>query len=543
MIRKLVCVLLASLLLAGALSACAGGGAENGEATSPAAEASAPPEAVDEAPEWPEVNTEYGRVRGASEEGVTSFLGVPFAAPPVDELRFAPPRAPENWEGVLDCIEYGDAPVQTGVTEMAQSEDCLYLNIWAPEDAKGKSLPVYVFIHGGAYASGTAGNAMYDGTRFAQDGVVQVNVAYRLNAMGFLPAAETEEQYGTLGNVGTLDQIFALEWVQANIAAFGGNPQNVTIGGESAGAFSVSNMILSPLAKGLFQRAILESGNSLGQRLIVPEINGDRTQAIARADAFAASLGAAEDGKASLAKLREFSAEELAEASAFEFDLTEPSPYYMFNIFDGKVIPENPYQATLAGSINDVDILAGYNTDEGSLFIPEEITAAQYEDLVRRTFGDDAPLVLERFPVDETHTPADRARYIVLMGLRMGNDIFADELSRRGQNVYFYHFNYDIPALDALGLGTMHALELPFVFDTLPDAAAVDEEMEAFKEEVHTRWLNFIVNGDPNQGAAAGVEWPRYTPEGKEILVLSESSAAGTAQNGEDIAFLCGLLW
>ncbi len=482
------------------------------------------------------VETAHGVVQGKHESGVKKFLGVPFAKPPVGELRFAPPQPPEAWEGVLACTEYKNSAVQVAEAQkdgMSYGEDCLYLNIWAPE--QGENLPVYVFIHGGAYVSGSPSEPLYDGTVFAKDGIVQVNVTYRMNALGFLTSKELEDLYGSSGNMGTLDQIAALEWVKENIAAFGGDPQNITIGGESAGSFSVSNLIESPLAKGLFQRAILESGNLLGQSVIMPLATGDREQAYALGERFMAEIGAN-----TLGELRDMDAQAIAEASRFSMNVMEPYPYCFWPVFDGTVIPQDPYSAVMEGTINDVDILAGFNTDEGEGFVPEGITEEQYIDYVRSIFGEEADVVLERFPVDVQHTPTDRARYIFKVGLRVGSEAFADALASRGKNVYYYNFDYVPQSMAANGQGAIHALELLFVFKQPPDDLP---ETKAISEDIHTRWANFIKTGDPNQGEPVAVEWQKYTPEGKQTLVLNQNTRMSDLPDREDEAFFRALLF
>lgn len=498
---------------------------------------------------WPTVATEYGPVRGVNENGVSVFRGIPFAQPPVGQLRFAPPKNPQPWTAPLDCAAFPNVPVQESDTSpYQQSEDCLYLNIWAPENARGKSLPVLVFIHGGGYSFGHASNSLYDGRRFALDGVVQVNVAYRLNALGFMPILEAGQESGYAANIGTLDQIQALKWVKENIASFGGDAGNITISGESAGAFSVASLVLSPLAKGLFNRAIMQSGNTLGQNVMMPKAKGDLDLAVAHANEFARSLSALnQDGQASLEKLRALSARELSRGSYLSMDFTRPSPYHFFTVFDGRVLPENPYQALVEGRVNEVPILTGFNTDEGTMFIPDGTTVEQYKEILRGTFGERADEVFDRYPVDINHTATERARDIIRMGLRMGGDLMAEVFSGRGQDVYCYQFDYSLPELDQKGLGTMHALELPFVFDTLsvmgPWFSETAPRDLSFQKTVHTYWLNFIKTGDPNQGQAVAVHWPKYTRRDKMILILDEVSREAVSPGYEDVDYFSKLSW
>lgn len=475
------------------------------------------------------VQTALGPVQGVLEGETAVFKGIPYAAPPLGEYRFAPPQPAESWEDPLDCSEFGEMALQLEGARnesLSYGEDCLTLNIWGP--AEGEGLPVYVFIHGGGFTQGAAGLPMYDGARFAQDGVIQVNIGYRLGAFGFLATQEGLNEYGALGNQALLDQIAALEWINENIEAFGGDVGNITVGGESAGAFSVSNLIMSPLAEGLFQKAILESGNLLGQSIIVPDGNGDAAQALAAGEAFLQTMGAAD-----LAALREMDAGAITQTGAFSLDMTSPSPFSLWPVFDGAVLPEDPLAALQEGDYNPVSILTGYNTDEGVLFIPEGISEATYVELVQRTFGDDAPQVLARYPVDTGHSATDRARFIMTVSLRIGGDLFADAFAAAGLDVYYYHFSY--PGTYGAAL---HAAELVYVFDT---AGPLDAAAEAFKEDLHARWLAYIQTGDPG-GGTNGVQWPKYTPQGKDILQLDLETQAATLSGTEDIAFFASLL-
>lgn len=480
-----------------------------------------------------------GTIHGTNENGVHVFKGVPFATPPVGELRFAPPQPLIPWEGILDCSTFKNMPVQTQhIDGLTYGEDCLYLNIWTPSDTKNKKLPVFVFIHGGAFATGGANMDLYDGTRFAKEGVIQVNLSYRLNALGFLASTEMEEKYGYLGNSGILDQIAGLKWIHDNIEQFGGDPQNVTICGESAGAFSVSNLIMSPLAEGLFQKAIMESGNLLGQPIVAPLASGDAEQAIATTKKFMESVGAE-----TIHELQKVDAETLSAASAFSTDVTSPSVTNFWPVFDGKVLPKDPYKALLSGNYNKVDIIAGFNTDEGSIFIPQGIDEETYKNYVSVIFGNQADKVLERFPVNAENTPTDRARYVILNGLRFGSDVFADEMIQHGQKAYLYQFDYHVPALVESGLGVMHGLELYFVFDTFPLTNVLPDNMVTSIDDVHCRWLNFIKTGNPNEGEELEVTWPEYTRDQKEIIVLGNEITTSVSPNQEDIEFFKNILW
>lgn len=485
------------------------------------------------------VSVQGGSILGTVENDVHVFKGVPFAAPPIDELRFAPPQPLIPWEGTLDCTSFRDMPVQTQKKDdLTYGEDCLYLNIWSPPDAQGKNLPVLVFIHGGAFSQGASGLSLYNGSRFAQEGVIQVNIEYRLNALGFLVSEEIEEQYGYLGNAGILDQIVGLQWVQDNIAQFGGDPNNVTISGESAGSFSVSNLILSPLAHGLFNKAIMESGNILGQPVCTPLASGDTEQAILTTKNFMAELNVG-----NILDLQKIDSQTIANASKYNMDVIDPYAHTFWPVFDGKVLPKDPYKALVEGNYNKVDILAGFNTDEGSLFVSEGVDEDTYIEFMNATFGENASISMERFPVDENNTPTERTRYIFLMGLRFGSDVFADQMTKDGQKAFLYQFDYKIPLLEEKGLGVMHALELGFVFDSFSSDIPLSDEAIAFKEEIHNRWLNFIVKGNPNLEGTDHVVWPEYTSDKKEIIVLGNEISTSTSPDLDHIDFFKEITW
>lgn len=295
---------------------------------------------------------------------------------------------------------------------------------------------------------------------------------------------------------------------------------------------------MSPLAKGLFQRAILESGGIVGQPMVVPKSTGDKQQALANAELFRKHLqvGALEEAQ-------QLDAQLLAEESQFSIDITKPTDYNLWPTFDGKVIPENPYEALQKGDYNSVDLLAGYNTDEGTLFVPEGISEAEYQRTIRLTFGDQAEEVLAKYPVDETHNATQRARDIFYYAMRLGSESFANEMAKQGKNVYYYNFDLNMPKLNEQGLGTAHAMELFFVFDTIPEEVELTTEKEQFKEDLHNRWLNFIVSGDPNQGEKTGIEWPKYSEEEQEILVLNEDTQVRERPNQADVDFFLNKFW
>ncbi|MDR0990003.1 MAG: carboxylesterase family protein [Propionibacteriaceae bacterium] len=481
------------------------------------------------------VTTKYGQVQGALEGDQVIFKGVPFAKPPVGDLRFAPPQEPDAWDGVKQTTAFAPVPVQTVDQEgLEQSEDCLYLNLWKPAAEADEPLPVYVWIYGGGFTSGNPSKPTYSTGAFSSDGIIQVNLTYRVNALGYLVSDELEAENGYVGNAGLLDQIRGLEWVWDNIAAFGGDPGNVTIGGESAGSYSVSDLIMSPLVKGLFQRAIMESGNLIGDAITSPLSNGDVDQLKGNTKRLMDTLGVY-----SLAGLRGLDASAIAEASALSFDITKPSDEAFWPAHDGKALPLDPAQALKDGQYNAVPILTGYNTDEGTMFVPDQVTDAIYEQTARVTFGQNAQAYLARFPVDADHDARARTAYIMTLGLRSGSAVFSEQFAADGHDVYAYNFNYRTPELDQKGLGAQHGLEIEFVFDTLSDDLSAYPEAVSLSQRIHRYWANFIRTGNPNGSES---DWAKYDQASKQNLVFDVTDAMKSVTGLDDVEFALGLV-
>ncbi|MDR1685568.1 MAG: carboxylesterase family protein [Desulfovibrio sp.] len=495
----------------------------------------------------PTVSTSLGKVVGVEKEGLRIFKGIPYAKPPVGELRFAPPQSIGPWTSPLDATEYGPAAIQIRREEnLDMSEDCLTLNIWTPAEAgESDRLPVYVYIHGGAYALGTGSDAMYDAASFARQGIVAVTINYRLNAMGFLAGRATFDKYGTTGNWGHLDQIMALEWLRDNVAAFGGDPGKVTVGGESAGSYSVSALILSPLAKGLFHGAIMESGTILGAAATSYYAKCDLARSI-ELGKMLSSVFHADDNAEGLAGLRQADATVLAQLAQFRWDQTSLAPFPLMPVFDGKVIPENPYKALKDGTFNKVRVLWGFNRDEGSIFVPETTSEPTYAMLAAINCGNDnARAVLARFPVDADHPAFRRVRRLLAYtGFTAGMKTFADAAVAQGLDVYAYNFNYVSPKDAAGGLGARHAAELPYVFNNLHVEGLKEPEQQALADEMHLRWGNFIKTGDPNQGVKlpTNIQWPKYNSQNSDVMRFDTSVTVGTLPDKEDMEFMERLL-
>jgi para-nitrobenzyl esterase len=496
------------------------------------------------------VTTNKGPILGLAAEGVYTYKGIPYTQAPLGDLRFAPPQDKEAWTEVLDCTEYGPISVQQLLYSLPldnneQSEDCLTLNIWTPSTPNtSDKLPVYVFIHGGGYGAGTGNEKTFDGTSFAQNGVVTVTFNYRISTLGFFVSQETYNQYGTTGNWGLLDQIKALEWVRDNIAAFGGDPNQVTVGGESAGSWSVSALILSPLAKGLFRSAIMESGTILGLRSYLPS-RGNLEKAIEASQAFFDIFGASDTAEG-LKELRQVDADILNYLSPFATNRTlQQQAFFYLPVLDGKVLPEAPVTALKEGNYNKVNLLIGVNHDEGSLFAPAAIDNASYKTLAVRMIGKDYAAFMERFPIDENNTVAQRARELITYTwFTSGTKVFLDTLSPHNK-VFMYNYNFIAPDDPRAVLGAYHTGELVYVFNTLETKGVGGAENEKLAQEMHTRWINFIKNTDPNVGISppTATQWPQYDPTKAEVLIFDKEVTTGLLPDKENLDFTVNLFY
>ncbi|MET0336672.1 MAG: carboxylesterase family protein [Caulobacter sp.] len=466
----------------------------------------------------PVTRTHGGPVRGVVSDGVEAYLGVPFAAPPLGALRWRPPAPSPSWRKVRDVTRFAPACPQRGVSMPGEppprtSEDCLYLNVWTPQRSGRKPLPVIVWIHGGGYVNGATSLPLYDGGRLARRGAVVVSVAYRLGPLGWLahPELTTESGGHGSGDYGLMDQIAALEWVRRNIAAFDGDPGRVTIAGQSAGGMSVSLLMASPEAKGLFHRAIAQSGGVFEPLQIAPQYS----QAGAEREGadYAASLGAD-----TIAKLRALPVERLLEgrkAQAINHPVVGPS-----------VLPLSPYQAYAAGRHNPAPILVGFNAEEAlSLTDLSRVRAATFRQDLAKAFGPLPPAILDAYPYSD-NAQARRARADLERDLRFGWDMWtwARLQQARGGAVYVYRFDRRPPFPEGLrgGWGAGHFAELWYMFDQL------DQEPWAWtradRDLAHAMagyWVNFAATGDPNGEGLPS--WPRFTDEAGPILSLGDS--------------------
>jgi para-nitrobenzyl esterase len=464
------------------------------------------------------VRVEQGLVSGVAgvSPGVRIFKGIPFAAAPVGALRWRAPQPATPWAGVraadrfsANCMQRaangGAFPPYGGDrSATTMSEDCLYLNVYTAASSPTATQPVMVWIHGGAWTSGAG--AIYQGEDLARKGVVVVTVNYRLGVFGFLahPELTKESTHQSSGNYALLDQIAALRWVAANIAAFGGDPSRVTIFGESAGSWSVHNLVGSPLAKGLFHRAIGESGARFA-------ITTTLTEAEQAGLKFAGSIGAPD-----VAALRAKSADALQGAAGFQ----------TVSNADGWVLPATMAEIFAAGKQNDVPVLIGSNRDEGSIFTNESTTADTLKETARRRFGQDAEAVLKLYPAS-SNQEARRAQANMMRDQTFGWEMRTwARLQQTGKSkVFLYYFTQVPPLPDAEWLGAQHGAEIPYAMNWPNGGQATNvawtEADRTLADQVSSYWVNFAATGDPNgKGLPA---WPAYSRAAERALELGPS--------------------
>ncbi len=489
-------------------------------------------------------------------DGVAVFRGIPYAAPPVGDRRWKPPAPVEPWEGTRACTEFGSWCPQPkpmlGSERGTQDEDCLTLNVWsAAVDGKGdgKSAPkrpVMVWIHGGGFVNGSGAQSTYDGARFAAKGVVLVTVNYRLGPFGFFahPLLSKESSEGVSGNYGFLDQVAALRWVQRNAEAFGGDPANVTIFGESAGAVSVGLHLISPLSKGLFHRAIMQSGSVFGdfrhlresgERLPSMESEGERL-------ARALNCDTQDD---SLAALRAVPAERLLAVSKPAVGLFGKG-LKLWPVIDGWAIPSAPSEILEEGGAHRVPVMVGSNADEATVFLKQLPVkrVGGYRALLRMIYRADAPAVKRLFPVTRDDQVRDALNDVVTIGVfTTSARRAARAFAQSGANVWRYHFTRVPPARRFRELGAFHSAEIPYVFGKMDLRWGFDRVDRALSEAMQDAWIAFAKTGDPNAtdppdttppnatppNATGESGWPAYDVDTDAYLEFGESAKARTA--------------
>ncbi len=473
-----------------------------------------------------QVGIDSGQIAGkfTLNTAVRAFLGIPFAAAPTGDLRWKPPQAVTPWQDVRPATSYGAQCMQPSRSKTSvyyeyagdqpTSEDCLFLNVWAPSETKGGKLPVMVWIYGGGFQQGSAANPVFDGSRLAQRGVVVVSLNYRVGLFGFLahPELTAESPQHASGNYGLLDQVAGLQWVKRNIGAFGGDPDNVTIFGQSAGAASVDYLYGSPLARGLFARGIAES---FGLGKTMPALAAAEKNGLAVGDKLNART---------LAELRRVSAQTLLDTKM------AANP-----IVDGWFLTDSIYNIFTNGREAPVPLLTGWNTHEGSTF-PHASTLSAYQNWLKAKYAGDADRILALYPATDDDQAKAASKNVVRDGLFAWGVWSSARLhAKNGHPTYLYHFNHPQPIAagqrfdeidSAEGLGTFHSSEYPYIFGTLDGLSrAWTAADRALSEQLQATWTAYAYGGSPN---APGLpRWPAFQETADSTMAIGDRSGPG----------------
>ena len=478
------------------------------------------------------VKVSGGQLQGVVADGVASFKGIPFAAPPVNDLRWKAPQPAKPWTGIRKADVFAPGCIQDpSMSKMMGapanlSEDCLYLNVWTAAKTAGEKRPVMVWIHGGAFSGGMTSIPMFDGTKLAQKGVVLVSIAYRLGVFGFFAHPELSRESGKgSGTYGIRDMVASLQWVKKNIAKFGGDPSRVTIFGESAGGIAVGMLSAAPPAKGLFQRAISESGgsfapprsaNEAGQNvptLKLAESNGE---------SFLKKLGAA-DIKAA----RALTAEQIQKGVGGGMGAG------FWPVADGVYLPGDPYELYEKGRFNDTPVLIGTNSNEGGMFSRSGGTPAAFEKQIRSGYGERADVILKAYP-HATDAEAARASADVFREFAFAwpTGAWARLQSQKGNGKAFvYYFDHRTAASPD---GANHGAEIAYVFRIFggPGGAPKAEDL-ALSDLISSYWVNFARSGDPNGSGLP--QWPAFTENDQKVMYFDGTSGARPIPNLEKL--------
>jgi len=487
------------------------------------------------------INTTRGKVLGVARDGVTAFYGVPYAAELSGPGWFSPPALPEAWTGVRPAVEAGPTAPQVRLSppfddlftaRVPAGPHCLNLNVWTPSPGDTRA-PVLVWIHGGAFSVGSGSDPWYDGSRFARDGVVCVAINYRLGPLGFGLFDELFPDLGSSANCGLRDQLAALRWVQENIAAFGGDPGNVTVFGQSAGAMSICALLAAPDARGLFRRAICQSGNARQSlpRRIATGVSSRVLQRLGVRPGDTEALVAAGPGRMIsvadelMSDVRDGREPDILGDHAGNGNVFEP-------VVDGVLLQSVPFEAIAGGSATDIDLMTGTTTEEWRLFRIGQSQTMEIDDVVSTVAGyvgaSNAAWVYEGYrehlPSSE---PADiRDAIETDRFFEIPTLMLAAAQSRLGANVYAYQFSWRSPMLLPGGIGACHMLEIPFVFDDFDNSLARTlvgpDHPQPLADAVHDAWISFATDGVPrSQGLPA---WPRFDDDSRQLMRLDERS-------------------
>lgn len=455
------------------------------------------------------VKTGAGYVRGVTENGIAVFKGIPYAQPPVGDLRFMPPVAHKTWKDTLNASDFGPSATQPVGKKVIGSEDCLYLNLYTPA-ADNHKRAVVVWIHGGSMTNGS-GRGM-DGHAFAdKDDIVTITINYRLGALGFLYMGDVAKQYAQSGNLGLLDAVAALKWIHQNVTAFGGDPNRVTIMGESAGAKLVSAVMVSPAAKGLYQQAVLESGSVSCIRDIETEKN-ERARLLKQ-------LGLKPDDARKLLKMP---ADSIIKAEGIICEGIGGNSQFG-PVYDAATIPEDGYKYAASGKLSGIRAIIGSNENEGAAFISPN---ADYSDanstIFKPLFQNDAPMAYAYYQHQlKTDSPyAAAVKTLTQYMYQMHSYRLAKALTASGTNVWVYRYKYQ----NGKKLGARHGDELYYIWGAEKILSANgDVAKKQLARSLHGTWAAFIKTGNPNTTDAP--QWPKYNSNTREVMVFDSTDS------------------
>ncbi|MBU1671525.1 MAG: carboxylesterase family protein [Actinobacteria bacterium] len=473
------------------------------------------------------IELDLGSISGDNHGEVTSYLGIPYASPPLGESRWKPPQPVVPWVGVRECTGYGPAcpqPKSKFYDVGNTSEDCLFLNIWVPANGREAKVPVLVWVHGGAFTTGAGSLGLYEGMNLAAQGVLVVTINYRLGPLGFLalPGLSDESPFSVSGNYGLLDQIAALEWIQSNVSQFGGDKDNVTLFGESAGAVSACHLLSSPLTTGLFHRAIVESGPIWVEKGL-PAASRPLETAEKTGLKLVEELGLV-DKSNSVSSLRAVTAEKLVETASPGEGLAVLKNELQFGpVIDGWLLPGNPVSQIAQGNVHDLPLLVGANANEANLFLEGmTVTGDSFEKIVNLVFGEYSNEVIDMFPLGENEDAAT-----ILSELFTVNEFIAparflaESFGSLQSNSYLYNFSRVAPGNP---LGACHGSEIPYVFGNFDQALGYTDADHRLSRTIMSYWTAFARTGNPNRNGLP--EWPPYSKEEDKLLQFGETISA-----------------
>jgi len=476
-----------------------------------------------------EIKTENGLVSGYKSGDISIFKGIPFAQPPVGDLRWKAPQPAKNWTGVLKCDKFSASPMQGKPVPFMMwteefitppeklSEDCLYLNIWTPAKSVKEKLPVFVWIYGGGFSSGSAACAVYDGEEMSKKGIIFVSINYRVGVLGFLvhPELSRETDNKVSGNYGLLDQVAALKWIQRNIEAFGGDPQKVTIAGQSAGSMSVCALVASPLAKGLFRGAIAQSGGILSNFMSMSFSDAEK------------------EGSAFMEKMKVTNIEELRKKTAEELIAAGGS---FRPVYDGYVIPGDVFAAFKNGQFNDVSMMTGWVTGDGSLMGNQTMTPEKYKQQAVEKYGDKAEQYMKIFPGATSDQVASSLKELSLMQFAaLPAHLWAGFSKSKAYIYQFSHVPVDKPGFP--NYGAFHTSEVPFALHTLHLWKRPWRDVDlAVEKTMSDYWVNFVKKGNPNGEGLP--EWGVYDKSSGNIMEIGDKPKLSPALHKSEFEFL-----